>query len=71
MTIERRNQRGKATTLDEVYVWYDAPGQRIHMTSSTGRGFRVEISANPEEPDGHPRLYRLLAECLGRADTPR
>lgn len=71
MTIDRRNQgRGKAITLNDVEVWYDAPGERIHITSNAVRGFNVSISPDPESPDGHPRLYRLLAECLERADGP-
>ena len=71
MTIERRNQgRGKAITLNDVGVWYDAPGERIHIASDAVRGLQCLDQSRSREPRRTPaRLYRLLAECLEQADV--
>lgn len=68
--IRRRREGGKAVRIDDIGVWYDAPSDRIHVTHREVRNFHVAVGPDAEKPNGHPALYRALAECLRLAGAP-
>ncbi len=46
----------------EITVWLD--DETIHVTSDAADDFHIAVNAEEDRPNGHPTLYRRLADVL-------
>ena len=49
--------------------WREKDGS-IHLAFRGVRGFHVAINADPSRRNGHPTLFKRLANLLAEADAP-
>ena len=68
--VMRLSEKGRAVST-EIGFWLEDDGS-IHMTIKGHRSGHVAVNADPKKRNGHPTLYRRLAEALrdARAPTP-
>lgn len=64
----RISKNGKSVHL-EIGFWLNDDGS-IHMTSNEVKGFHVAVNPEPSRPNGHPTLFRRLADCLRQSGVP-
>lgn len=59
------------STSAEIRFWLD--GDTIHVTSDAAENFHVAVNKEEDRPNGHPTLYKRLAELLREAgaDAPK
>lgn len=49
--------------------WLEPDGS-IHLTMPGVHGFHVAVNRDPERPNGHPTLFKRLADCLREQGAP-
>lgn len=64
----RVSKNGKSVHL-EVGFWLHDDGS-IHLTSNEIEGFHVAVNSSPSRRNGHPTLFRRLAQCLRDVGAP-
>src|SRR5688572_24124444 len=64
----RVSSNGKSVHL-EVGFWLHDDGS-IHVTSNEVEGFHVAVNSSPSRRNGHPTLFRRLAQCLRDVVAP-
>jgi hypothetical protein len=64
----RVSSNGKSVHL-EVGFWLHDDGS-IHVTSNELEGFHVAVNSSPTRRNGHPTLFRRLAQCLRDMGAP-
>lgn len=62
------SKKGK-TVYAKVGFWLATDGS-IHLTINGDRAGHVAVNSNPERMNGHPTLFRLLANALRKARAP-
>jgi hypothetical protein len=50
-------------------MWLEKDGS-IHLTAPGVPGFHVAVNKEPERPNGHPALFKRLANCLRENGAP-
>jgi len=64
----RKSASGKSIHLDVAVFLYDDGS--IHITANDIPGFHVAVNADPKRVNGHPTLFKRLAQCLREAGAP-
>ena len=58
----------KSNTGNAAYfnagIWYEEKTETIHMTRSDARDFHIKVHRDPSRKNGHPTLFKNLANCL-------
>lgn len=63
-----KSKDGKSVYL-HVGFWLEKDGS-IHLAGRGVRGFHVAVNKEPERRNGHPTLYKRLADCLRQMGAP-
>ncbi|MFN0217845.1 MAG: hypothetical protein ACKVP4_03405 [Hyphomicrobium sp.] len=63
-----RSKDGNSVYL-RVGFWLYEDGS-IHMTGEGVKGFNIAVNEDPTRKNGHPTLYRRLANCLRAMGAP-
>lgn len=64
----RVSGNGKSVHL-EIGFWLHDDGS-IHVTSNEVDGFHIAVNRSPTRRNGHPTLFRRLAQCLRDFGAP-
>ncbi len=62
------SSKGRAVYA-EIGFWLDKNGS-IHLTIKGAQGGHVAVNEDPERRNGHPTLFRRLAQLLRDAGAP-
>ena len=62
------SKKGRAVST-EVGFWLEKDGS-IHLTIKGDSTGHVAVNSNPEKRNGHPTLYRRLANALREMGAP-
>lgn len=62
------SKKGNAVYVN-MGMWFEKDGS-IHLTAPGVPGFHVAVNKEPDRPNGHPTLFRRLANCLRENGAP-
>jgi hypothetical protein len=64
----RSSTSGKSVHMN--FAFFLSDDGSIHLTANDVSGFHVAINEDPARRNGHPTLYKKLADCLRQAGAP-